>query len=392
MEFMTTADPVEALFGNGPFPHFQRSLGLFRPVGTNVVPRAVTSIVIGWFPLIVIVLAEGFLRRSSMASFFTDVATHARSLVAAPLLILCEALCLKRLAGTANQFVRAGIIEKQDELEFNALRASTRTLMNATVAEIVAVIFAYLIALGLVRYVALFEVRPWYLLDGSNSAISLAGWWHSLVSLPLLLILFFGWMWRVLLWSRFLIRIAGMKLRLIAAHPDRASGLKFLNSSVIAFIPLAFTFGVVTAGSIANRILYQGATIESTQMTVAGLVVFVLVLFVGPLLVFVLKLHGQKVEGVFSYGGLADDVGRQFEEKWLANYGKFKAGALEAQDFSATTDLYQVVANVHDMKVLPFEIRAVVSLIVATLLPFIPVLLMTMPVKLIVTELARLVI
>jgi hypothetical protein len=53
---MTTVDQVESLFGPGPFPHFQRSLGLFRPVGTNIVPRALTCVLIGWFPLLVLVV------------------------------------------------------------------------------------------------------------------------------------------------------------------------------------------------------------------------------------------------------------------------------------------------------------------------------------------------
>jgi hypothetical protein len=111
---------------------------------------------------------------------------------------------------------------------------------------------------------------------------------------------------------------------------------------------------------------------------------------VGPLLIFVFKLHAKKVEGIYSYGALADDVGRQFEEKWLTNYQESRSGALEAPDFSATTDLYQIVSNVHDMKLFPFELRAVVSLIVAAVLPFVPVVLMMMPIKLNVTELARL--
>ena len=42
------------------------------------------------------------------------------------------------------------------------------------------------------------------------------------------------------------------------------------------------------------------------------------------------------------------------------------------------------------LKLFPFELRAVVSLVVAALLPFVPVVLMMMPIKLIVTELARL--
>ncbi len=155
---------------------------------------------------------------------------------------------------------------------------------------------------------------------------------------------------------------------------------------------MAFTFGVIAAGSAANRVAYQGATIEGIEKTVIGLVIFVLVLFVGPLLVFVYKLQRKKISGIFSYGALAENVGRQFEEKWLSNYDKHAAEALGASDFSATTDLYQVVANVHDMKVLPFDLAALVSLTVVTLLPFIPVVLMMIPVKQVLQEVANLLI
>jgi hypothetical protein len=131
-------------------------------------------------------------------------------------------------------------------------------------------------------------------------------------------------------------------------------------------------------------------TLDAMQKTAGGLVVFVLLLFVGPLLVFTYKLQRQKVVGIFSYGALAENVGRQFEQKWLENYDKHAAEALQATDFSATTDLYGVVANVHEMKNVPFDLVGLVSLAVTTLLPFIPVLLMMMPIKQILQEAMKL--
>ena len=273
---------------------------------------------------------------------------------------------------------------------FARLGASTRSLMNSNIAEMLALVLAYAIGIFLVRYVEFIAVPPWYLVPGGGTRISWAGWWYALVSMPLLLILFFGWMWRVILWGRFLVRVARMKLCLIAAHPDRNSGLKFLNSSLFAFMPLAFTFGVVAAGSAANRVAYQGATSDGLQKTAGGLLVFVFIVFVGPLLVFVMKLHRQKVAGIFAYGALAKDVGRQFEDKWLENYDKFAGEALAASDFSATTDLYQVVTNVYEMRLLPFDLRGLLGLVVSTLLPFVPVVLMVIPVKQILKEAARL--
>jgi hypothetical protein len=181
-----------------------------------------------------------------------------------------------------------------------------------------------------------------------------------------------------------------MKLRLISAHPDRASGLKFLNSELFAFMPLAFTLGVIAAGSVVNRVVYYGVSWGDIQKTIIGLLIVVLVLFVGPLLIFSFNLHLEKVSGIFRYGQLADALGREFERKWLENSEKVNEGALEATDFSATTDLYQIVSNVYQMAIVPFELRTLISLFVSTLLPFVPVLVMTVPFNVIVKDLLSL--
>ena len=116
--------------------------------------------------------------------------------------------------------------------------------------------------------------------------------------------------YRILLWGRFLFRTSRLNLRLIAAHPDGASGLRFLNSAIFAFMPFAFTLGVITAGTVANRVAHARASLDRIEMTLLGLVVVVLVLVAGPLIVFVFNLHRQKLVGTFRYGLLAQQVGR----------------------------------------------------------------------------------
>jgi hypothetical protein len=120
------------------------------------------------------------------------------------------------------------------------------------------------------------------------------------------------------------------------------------------------------------------------------LLIAVLILFAGPLLIFSGKLYRVKIQGVFRYGQLASYIGRQFEEKWLTSHQKTGPHSLEVPDFSATTDLYAVVANVHAASVLPFEWRGLLSLAIATLLPFLPVALMAIPLKVILKEFANL--
>jgi hypothetical protein len=381
---------IDALFRGGPFPHFQKSLGLFRPVGFDVTSRAVVSVLIGWFPLVVLVITDGLSNNSSPVSFLLDFGVHARSLLAAPLLILCELICLGRLESIALHFVNARLIDEADRPYFKALVKSTKVLVNSTLAEVVAIALSYSIALLLIHQLPLLAAPDWYFFSGQKETLSWTGYWYVFVSMPLLLILFFGWMWRVILWSRFLVHVSRMRLRLVAAHPDGASGLKFLNLELFAFFPLAFTFGVITAGSVANRVAYDGATLEGVEKTIGGLLIFVVMLFVGPLMIFVFNLHRGKANGILCYGRLAVEVGRQFELKWITHYQRFGSSALEAPDFSATTDLYQIVSNVHAMSIVPFELKSLIILCVAALLPFIPVILMTIPLKVILKELASL--
>jgi hypothetical protein len=72
-------------------------------------------------------------------------------------------------------------------------------------------------------------------------------------------------------------------------------------------------------------------------------------------------------------------VGGQFEHKWLTRPESMDASALAVPDFSATADLYQVVTNVYAMGIIPLDLRNILLLIVATLLPFVPVVFMAIP-------------
>ena len=381
----------EVFFESGPFPHIHWSLGLFRPVGSKVGVRALLCVLIGWLPLLILVVAQSPSTTTPLASsFLRDLGVHVRSLIATPLFVLLEIWCLPRLAAIGWHFVRSGLVEEDDVPRFNELVASTRRLLNSLIAEVVAIILTYAIVLAVFFYLPLIGLPPWYSAGAEHFSLSWAGWWYAFVSTPLTLILFFGWLWRVVLWSRFLICVARMKLRLIAAHPDLASGLRFLNAAVVAFIPVAFTVGVIVAGSVANRFLQQRASVNNVEKTILGLVIFNLFLFVGPLVVFTFKLYQQKVRGIFTYGQLAESVGKQFEAKWLGNYEKYSTGALEASDFSATTDLYQVVSNVYQMSLLPFDLRSIVALVVATVLPFVPVAFIAIPFDVILKEIASL--
>jgi len=210
------------------------------------------------------------------------------------------------------------------------------------------------------------------------------------VSLPLLLVLCFGWLWRLCLWGWFLWRLSRLDLLLILAYPDHAAGLKFVSYSLRAFALLGLALGAIVAGMVANRVVHAGAPPTAYIHGIVALVVCVVVLFSGPPLVFTGKLRHAKWRGTVEYGALATGEGGQFERKWLNRTGSIDESVLEVSDFSATTDLYQVVTNVYAMGTIPIDFRNRLFLMIATLLPFLPFALMAVPLDVLLTKLAGL--
>ena len=96
-----------------------------------------------------------------------------------------------------------------------------------------------------------------------------------------------------------------------------------------------------------------------------------MVLCAGPLLTLAGALRRARLQGAFEYGRIAAALGRGFEERWVESATAVDAEALGAPDFSATTDLFSVAANVRKMRIVPLDIAGVLSLVAATLLPFI---------------------
>ena len=249
---------------------------------------------------------------------------------------------------------------------FEQAVAATLWLREAPCAAFVSLCLCYVPALAL-EHLPLDILSGWHLAAGGVLPVfSLAGWWNVLVSIPLLLALLLSWLWRLLLWSYFLRRIARTDLRLVAAHPDRAAGLKFGGYSVRVFAPLGFALGLIGAGSMANAVVHRGESLATHRVAILGLAVFVVLLVGAPLLAFAGRMIHAWQRGVFAYGGLASALGRELEARWFAR-PRIDESALGVQDFSATVDLFQTVANDTAMKLLPVDVRSLALIAGATL-------------------------
>jgi hypothetical protein len=274
-----SADQTSDLFEQAPPGRIQLRLKLVAPGERRVRLRAGMVVLIGWLPLALLSLAyEPMFWRGS---FFADMGAQALSLIAAPLLVLAEGACAPRLGVIVRHFVDSGLVGEREHGRFQAIVDSTARLLRSAWAELTAFVFAYAAVVALF-YSASFDHLPAWYLTADRTALSPA----ACVSVPLLMILLLGWLWRLALWAHFLCLISRLDLRLVPAHPDRAAGLAFLGQSVRAFTIIGLAIASVVAGRLANVVLHYG-TVGMAELAGAAVCLAVAVaLFVAPLTAF----------------------------------------------------------------------------------------------------------
>ncbi|RNJ45832.1 MULTISPECIES: hypothetical protein [Mesorhizobium] len=372
----------EALFENGPPVRLQRRLGIVKGDQFNVGRRAVIVGAMGWAPLFVLAgIQRATMHTEGITSLLWDAGVHARYLIAAPLLVLAEAECAPRLNAIVRHFADAGLVADRDRGPYDAAVASTRTLLNSNAAETIVIAAAYLLTAAAVLSLPSDQFPVWHETGGSVPVFSPVGWWHVLVSLPLLLTLLLGWAWRFALWAHLLWRIARIDLHLLVSHPDGAAGLAVLGYSLRAFSLVAMALATIVAGRSAHIVMLDGALPRAHMIFGAGLLLAVGALFAVPLFFFTPVLVRALQRGSFEYGALANRVGAAFEEKWVGRAKPVDRSALEKSDFSATTDLYAIVANVYALRLVPIDLKSIAVLGVALLFPFVPIVFLALPVE-----------
>jgi hypothetical protein len=387
-----TMDELVRALDGGPLTRLQTSLGLIRPADLRIKFRIAIAVLIGWVPLALLSLAQGYaLRPDPNESFLLDFGAHSRFFVAIPLLLAAEATSGPPLKEIIWHFLKTGLVRDADRSRFEEIVASGARLSTSPSAGLLIVLLSY-VHIFLLSGALRLDARGstwWAPIPEGGRVFTLAGAWRYLVSYPIFLTLYYGWLWRLLLWARFLWQVSRLKLRLNAAHPDLAGGLRFLGTSLSVFPILAFAMSSSVAGTIGNLVVHEGRPPLEFLPIFIILLALMLLLFVGPLLFFSDNLYRVKVDGTFRYGGLADGMGQQFEQKWLGREKIIDEEALSVPDFSATVDLYGVASNVQQMRLFPFDLKDLYPLLVAALLPFLPILLTRIPLKEILSTLVK---
>jgi hypothetical protein len=383
--------PDFSLVLGGPLYQMYRRTHLTGPA-LELLRRRVTFFwLLCWVPLAVLSLAEGHLLGGGKFSFLRDVETQVRFLISLPVLILAEVVVHRRLRPVVKRFIERRIVRPEELPKFYAMIDSAIRMRNSVIAEIVLLVIVFTGGIWIWRTEVALDVASWYASpQGGQMHLTRAGSWFAFVSVPVFQFILLRWYMRMLIWFWFLLRVSLLRLRLLPAHPDRAGGLGFMGGSSIAFTPLLFAQGALLAGQIANRIFYNGQSLFSFKLTIVGFVGFFVAAILAPLLLFTPQLERAKREGNAKFGAFASEYVMDFDQKWLQGEENDEQ-MLGSGDIQSLADLGNSFAVVREMRVVPFAVDDVLRLLVATVVPMVPLLLTIMPLDQLVTEAIKIV-
>jgi hypothetical protein len=333
--------------------------------------------VLAWLPNAILSAARG----SGLAwSFLTDYAAQSRLLIVIPLLILGEPPLINHLQAIGYQFHNEDLIRTPDLPAFEKAIGKLKSRGDSILAWVLLVSLTYLCVIVTVPTIETGLLMPWcYGAGGITHVLSPAGSWYVLVSLPISLFVLLRWIWWQLVWAWFLGTVSRLDLQLLPSHPDHAGGLNFVEACMPDYLPFGLAVGIIVAGGVANRVIYGHQDLRAFEYMPVVVVAIVLGVCVAPFLLFFDSLLRARRQAIFAYGALANNIGSQFERKWLPGAGKSQTSALEVQDFSVTTDLYSIVANVHAMNAFPLGAGSVTRLALTALSPAIPLAFIALP-------------
>jgi hypothetical protein len=336
--------------------------------------RTIASIVLTWFPLLILSMVSGVRGGVERISFFHDIEVHARFLVALPILIAAELLVNSRLSPAVRRFIEWRIVLPEQRPVFRKAIDSALKIRNSVFVELALIAVVYTVGLLVWNSRTELGLWTWYELPGSRWNLTPAGYWYVFVSLPAFQFILLRWYMRLFIWFRFLWQVNQIELNLIPTHPDRCGGLSFLGKSSYAFAPILFAQGALLAGLVADRVLYRGETLQSFRFQIGGFIVFFVVAVLAPLLMFVPRMARARRKGLADYGLLAQRYVESFDEKWVREPLP-SAELLGTGDIQSLADLGNGYQVIREMRIVPFGLQDISRLAIATAAPLSPLLL-----------------
>lgn len=366
---------VFSINGGGPFDHLTRKLHLLEPSGRM---RAWWIVALAWLPLVLGATLRALVGLPVNPIVF-DLSVHARFLVAAPLLVFSAGLLEPQCRGVIRMLYEGRFAEPAalDRIVDRGERLRGSGLVEAGLVML-AMASGQLGLWGVIGPTGVFAGIT------HHPEWSFARLWYGLVSLPLLQFLMLRWLWRWLVWTSMLVHLAKLPLAATATHPDRAAGLSFFAWPVGCFHWFVTAFSSVLAGAWGTQLLDHRLTVPALGPTLIAFILITFVIGYAPLLLFTGHVYRARRRDLADQGLFTLDYVRQFETKWLKGAQESPLGTADIQSLADIGNAFQVVLTT---RLIVFEPLRLKNLVIAALVPMIPLLATVVPIEKIVSRL-----
>ena len=378
---------VDELYFEQGGPLHRRAQRLFAHWGAShsLPSRIAGFLAITWLPLVVLAFVEGrALGESPLESLLMDFGTYARFFVAVPLLLAAEQIIGPRLRNAGLEFAQGGFVLPEDYTRFEAVIARAARLRESIWAELGILAVALVGAWQLTPETLTGNViASWRsaVSPGASLGISFTALWYRLVAVPILQFIWYRWLWRLFVWAYFLWNVSRLDLNLVGTHADRAGGLGFLGVAHASLGIFAVALSSVLSAEAAFLIVFQKAAIESFQIPFIVVLIFVQLMFLGPLFIFTPVLIRTRLAWLREYGLLVTGYNRAFHEKWIRENAAKNEPLVGSPDIQSLADLGNSFEFVKEMRVVPFSPRVVLQLAIVTCIPCLPLILLVVPLR-----------
>ena len=371
-----------SLVRNDPWFRLQRAIGLIPSEGLGIVRRCLVFALVTWLPIAVWAFYWRRLFPGEIAEpLLQHFGVHVRCLLAIPLAVAAETSGDLIPRVLMPYFVRSGIVQDDAKPQFIEILRSTERLRDAWPVWAVMVGLLLTTVAGGSDFGHLHEIVWASENDGGKAGFGFGALWFLFVIRTVVLWLLLIWAWRLVVCFVLLWRISRLPLHFVPTHPDRAAGLGFLEDIPLIFSPVIFGLSATLASRWGHDVFYHGVDVYSFAIPLGVYVATLLIVFLGPLLVFTRKIHHLKRRSLGDYGALVGEHGRLVRRRWISNEPVPEAPLLQAAELGPVIDTVSMYEVVTQIRPTPIGKRAMLAVVLPALIPMLPVAAIQIPLK-----------
>jgi len=368
--------PAFFLVRGGPFERMLRRIGVIAGPGRGVALRVILLVLVTWVPLALTAFLERrMLEGDVLEPLMRHFAVHARFLLALPILIAAEPFAEKIISSVLQRFRTSGLLEGIDGPAFAAALRSAERVRDSRV-QLLGLVFAYS---AVARYFAGMEAIHDEISWSAQPGPGFGGWWYLLVSLPVYAAVVWLWLWRLLVTAVLMRSLARLPMRFVPTHPDRNGGAGFVAVVPGVFAPFVLALACVLAARLGHLYAYHELDLKTVVVFMGMFLAIAVPLCLSPALAWAPALSAVKKRARESYRDLVGAVGRAVDDRWVRREAG-ESDMLEPAGVGVVADANALFEAVEKIRPFPVEKGTVTLLVLAGLVPFLPLLSREIPI------------